>query len=137
MGNTILNKLGLDGETPFDVYLNKTTPKEAIFKLISVDGLNTPKNPLTYIIELHDADGVKISYKVYEHWGVKNTLLNEYKVYTIYEAHYKPGDICAFQQWNFMSSVYEDKPCNLLEARIVGFIKSGSNLDFAYYHKLV
>ena len=60
-----INNLGLDGGNPFDVYINKTNAREAMFKLIKKDKTQKPYLVTTYIVELHDADGEIVNYKIY------------------------------------------------------------------------
>ena len=135
-----INNLGLDGGNPFDVYIgmpSKTNAREAVFKLIQ-KGETIDKHPvMTYIVELHDADGETVRYKTYKNWDISNSRFDSSmpktsnnKVYTIFEwdknAIGYNGEGC----WQNQGSVYEDKKPNLIHKRIVEFVESNSNLAY-------
>ena len=131
-----INNLGLDGGNPFDVYIDKTNAREAMFKLIKKDKTQKPDQVTTYIVELHDADGEVVKYKIYENWDRSNSRFDssipetpDNKVYNIYQALYKDGE---FVMWTFRNSVYETQSkVNKLDMAIVGFVQCGSNLKAA------
>ena len=131
-----INNLGLNGGKPFDVYIDRSTltikgAREAMFKLVEIQGKSTPQDPTVYFLDLYDADGEIVRYKVYENWGIKDTKLNEYKEYNIYQWL----DIMV---WSFQGTIYKNKPNPprrlrhsknyLLLERIVKFVESNSNL---------
>ena len=133
-----INNLGLDGGNSFDVYIDKTNAREAMFKLIKKDKTQKPDQVTTYIVELHDADGEVVKYKIYENWDRSNSRFDssipetpDNKVYNIYQALYKDGE---FVMWTFKNSVYDsgcpiaNKRNTLLDNYIVKFVKSNSNL---------
>ena len=133
-----INNLGLDGDNPFDVYIDKTNAREAMFKLIKKDKTQKPDQVTTYIVELHDADGEVVKYKIYENWDRSNSRFDssipetpDNKVYNIYQALYKDGK---FVMWTFRNNVYDsgcpiaNKKNTLLDNYIVKFVKSNSNL---------
>jgi|TARA_R110000765_G_scaffold72887_1_gene142429 hypothetical protein len=133
-----INNLGLDGGNPFDVYIDKTNAREAMFKLIKKDKTQKPDQVTTYIVELHDADGEVVKYKIYENWDRSNSRFDssipetpDNKVYNIYQALYKDGE---FVMWTFRNNVYDsgcpiaNKRNTLLDNYIVKFVKSNSNL---------
>ena len=133
-----INNLGLDGGNPFEVYIDKTNAREAMFKLIKKDKTQKPDQVTTYIVELHDADGEVVKYKIYENWDRSNSRFDssipetpDNKVYNICQALYKDGE---FVVWTFKNSVYDsgcpiaNKRNTLLDNYIVKFVKSNSNL---------
>tara|TARA_B110000196_G_scaffold267511_1_gene241234 strand:+ start:91 stop:516 length:426 start_codon:yes stop_codon:yes gene_type:complete len=133
-----INNLGLDGGNPFDVYIDKTNAREAMFKLVIKGKTQKPDQVTTYIVELHDADGEVVKYKIYENWDRSNSRFDssipetpDNKVYNIYQALYKDGK---FVMWTFRNNVYDsgcpiaNKRNTLLDNYIVKFVKSNSNL---------
>jgi hypothetical protein len=129
-----INNLGLDGGNPFDVYIDKTNAREAMFKLIKKDKTQKPDQVTTYIVELHDADGEIVRYKIY-----KELVDASYKLYAqarnfkyhINQALYINNEL-SWVEYKFKNSIYETQSkVNKLDMAIVGFVQCGSNFKAA------
>ena len=120
-----INNLGLDGDNPFDVYIDKTNAREAMFKLIKKDKTQKPNQTTTYIVELHDADGEIVKYKIHEELDLSTSRFE----YHINQAMYEKGE---FTEYIYKDRVYETQSrVSKLDIAIVGFVQCGSNLKAA------